>query len=46
MQLIGMILGMSFAIACSVAAGLALASYFINKNNKCGCVKRWERIKK
>ena len=46
MKLIGMILGISFSIACSVAAGMALISYFINKNNKCSCVKRWERIKK
>jgi len=46
MKLIGMILGISFSIACSVAAGMALVSYFINKNNKYSCVKRWKRIKK
>ncbi len=46
LQTIGVILGMVFVIACVVAAGMALASYFISKNNKCNCVKRWERIRK
>ena len=45
LQIIGVILGMVFVIACSVAAGITLASYFIKKNNKCSCIKRWERIK-
>ena len=46
MKLIGVILGMVFITMCVVAAGMALASYFISKNNKCSCVKRWERIRK
>ena len=46
LKLVGVILVMVFVIACVVAAGIALASYFISKNNKCSCVKRWERIKK
>ena len=46
LKLAGVILGMIFVIACVVAAGMALASYFISKNNKCNCVKRWERIRK
>ena len=45
LQTIGLILGIVFVIACSVAAGITLASYFIKKNNKCSCVKRWKRIK-
>ena len=46
LKLVGVILGMVFVIVCVVAAGMTLASYFISKNNKCSCVKRWERIKK
>ena len=46
LKLVGVILVMVFVIACVVAAGIALASYFISKNNKCSCVKRWERIRK
>ena len=46
LKLAGVILGMVFVVACVVAAGMTLVSYFINKNNKCSCVKRWERIKK
>ena len=46
LKLVGVILVMVFVIACVVAAGMALASYFISKNNKCSCVKRWERIRK
>jgi len=46
LKLIGVILGMVFITMCVVAAGMALASYFISKNNKYSCVKRWERIKK
>ena len=46
LKLVGVILGMVFITMCVVAAGIALASYFISKNNKCSCVKRWERIKK
>ena len=44
LQTIGVILGIVFVIACSVATGITLASYFIKKSNKCSCVKRWERI--
>ena len=46
LKLAGVILGMVFVVACVVAAGMALSSYFISKNNKCSCVKRWERIRK
>ena len=46
LKLAGVILGMVFVVACVVAAGMALASHFISKNNKCSCVKRWERIRK
>ena len=46
LKLVGVILVMVFVIACVVAAGMALASYFISKNNRCSCVKRWERIRK
>ena len=46
LKLIGIILGMVFTIAFIVAAGMALASYFISKHNKCSCVKRWERVRK
>ena len=46
LKLVGVILVMVFVIACVVAAGMALASYFISKNNKCSCVKRWERVRK
>ena len=46
LKLVGVILVMVFVVACVVAAGMALASYFISKNNKCSCVKRWERIRK
>lgn len=46
LKLIGVILGMIFIVTCVVAVGMALASYFISKNNRCSCVKRWERIKK
>ena len=46
LKLAGVILGMVFVIVCVVAAGMVLASHFISKNNKCSCVKRWERIKK
>ena len=46
MKLIGVILGMVFITMCVVAAGMTLASYFISKNNKCSCVKRWEKIRK
>ena len=46
LKLAGVILGMVFVIACVVAASMVLASYFISKNNKCSCVKRWERIRK
>lgn len=45
LQTVGVILGIVFAIACSVAAGITLASYFIKRNDKCSCIKRWERIK-
>ena len=33
LQTIGVILGIAFVIACGVAAGMVLASYFIKKNN-------------
>ena len=46
LKLVGVILGMVFVVACVVAAGMTLTSYFISKNNKCNCVKRWERIRK
>ena len=46
LKLAGVILGMVFVVACVVAAGMALASHFISKNNKCSCVKRWERVRK
>ena len=46
LKLAGVILGIVFVVACVVAAGMALASHFISKNNKCSCVKRWERIRK
>jgi hypothetical protein len=46
LKLAGVILGIVFIVACVVAAGMSLASYFISKNNKCSCVKRWERIRK
>ena len=46
LKLAGVILGMVFVVACVVAAGMALTSYFISKNNKCNCIKRWERIRK
>ena len=46
LKLIGVILGIVFVVACVVAAGMTLTSYFISKNNKCNCVKRWERIRK
>ena len=46
LKLIGIILGMVFTIGWIVAAGMVLASHFISKNNKCSCVKRWERIRK
>jgi|TARA_B110000908_G_C9824485_1_gene258589 hypothetical protein len=46
MQLMGIVLGISFAVACSVTAGMAMANYLIKRNNKCSCVKRWERINK
>lgn len=46
LKLIGVILGMIFIVTCVVAVGMVLASYFISKNNRCSCVKRWERIKK
>jgi len=46
LKLVGVILGIVFVITCVIAASIALASYFISKNNKCGCIKRWERIKK
>ena len=46
LKLAGVILGIVFVVACVVAAGMALASYFISKNNKCNCVKRWKRIRK
>ena len=46
LQTIGVILGIAFVIVCGVAAGMTLASYLIKKNNKCSCVKRWERINK
>ena len=46
LKLAGVILGMVFVVACVVPTGIALASYFISKNNKCSCVKRWERIRK
>ena len=46
LKLAGVILGIVFIIACVVAAGMVLASYFISKNNKCSCIKRWERIRK
>ena len=41
LKLAGVILGMVFVIACVVAIGMVLTSYFISKNNKCSCVKRW-----
>ena len=46
LKLAGVILGIVFVVVCVVAAGMALTSYFISKNNKCNCVKRWERIRK
>ena len=46
LQTIGVILGIAFVIACGVAAGMTLASYFIKKNNKCSCVQRWEKLNK
>ena len=46
LKLAGVILGIIFIVSCVVAAGMALASYFISKNNRCSCVKRWERIRK
>ena len=46
LKLAGVILGIVFVVVCVVAAGMALASYFISKNNKCSCVKRWERVRK
>ena len=46
LKLAGVILGIIFVAVCVVAAGMALASYFISKNNRCSCVKRWKRIRK
>ena len=46
LKLVGVILGIVFVTMCVIAAGIALASYFISKNNKCSYVKRWERIEK
>ena len=46
LKLAGVILGIIFVVSCVVAASMALASYFISKNNKCSCIKRWEKIKK
>ena len=46
LKLAGVILGLVFVVACVVGAGMTLTSYLISKNNKCNCVKRWERIRK
>jgi len=46
LQIIGVIVGMVFVIACSVAAGMTLTSYLIKKHNKCSCVQRWEKLRK
>jgi high-affinity Fe2+/Pb2+ permease len=46
LQTVGVILGIVFVIACSVATGITFATYLIKKNNKCSCVQRWERLRK